>query len=193
MDTRKSLFQINEEYANILSLAVDPETGEILEEYIEEVEKLNSSKGEKIQNYVRYIQYLKNQEATYKAEKARIAKLDTGRKNLISRLQQGILEQMEIDKTDRYEYDTVKVTRGKGQYSLLLSPEKEKEMSVELTKAELTLKEAKDSFTSDKKMIKASLKMTYSNWETNVDPDKDDLEEWIDGAKLTRKPNILIR
>jgi len=193
MDTRKSLFKIQKEYTELLDLAVNPETGEILEEYLEEVEKLNSSKGEKIQNYVRYIQYLKNQESAYKAEKRRISMLNDGRKNLIARLQDGILSQMEIDKTDRYEFDMVKVTRGKGQYSLLLSPEKEKEMSSDMVKAELELSNFKEILQSDKKLLKASLKMTYSNWETNVDPNKDDLEEWIDGAKLTRKPSILIR
>lgn len=195
MNIKKSLYKINEDIVNILENeeAVNPETGEVNPEALEELNNLTISKSEKIQNYARFIQFLDNQEQVFKAEKARIDKLNNQRKNLMEYLKKGIIASMIKDNTDRYEFDTLKITRSKGQYSLIIDPEKEKELAKHVIETDEKLKQYKKAFSDDKKALKEKLKKQYDLWEKSPDPDKKPLPEWIDGARLERKPGILIR
>jgi len=199
MDTRKSLFKINKDIQEILENPdlIDQETGEINEEQSnfisEQLEKLRGEKSEKIYNIGSYIRFLVGQEPAYKAEKKRIEEANNRRKKLIERLKAYILDSMDADKTDRYIFETSKITRHRGQFSLEFQAGVGEKFAEDVTKAEENLKTIKAAHAIDKKALKDKLIKQVKDWEESPDPDKEPLPEWVDGARVVRKPYPMFR
>lgn len=113
MQEKISLFDIDEQILRLISLdesdLVDQETGEVLIDVYEELEKLNVKRDEKIINIARYIDNLKRESDLIKDKVAVLTARAKSKEKQADRLKTYVLDSMQKMGTTKIEDATVSV------------------------------------------------------------------------------------
>lgn len=89
-----TLYEINAQLAELIEDSVDPETGEINEDVMEELENLQMEWGEKVENIACFIKNLKADAEAIKQEKMNLAKRQAAAENKAERLKKYLSDMM---------------------------------------------------------------------------------------------------
>lgn len=101
VEKKQTLFQIDDQLRQLLEIAFDPETGELLAEYEEELDELTGGKSQKLDSYLYVIKNATNLVTRCKAEITRLQKIIKREENSISGMM--IRVEMVLYKGEKYE------------------------------------------------------------------------------------------
>ena len=125
---RSSLFDIDEQILKLIALdeseVIDSETGEVLIDVFEELDKLSMQRNDKILNIARYIDGLKRESELLKEKAEQLKERAKSKENKIERLKTYVKESMAKFDTKKIEDETVTVRINSAKVATVLDESK---------------------------------------------------------------------
>lgn len=125
---RSSLFDIDEQILKLIALdeseVIDSETGEVLIDVFEELDKLSMQRNDKILNIARYIDSLKRDSELLKEKAEQLKDRAKSKENKLERLKTYVKESMVKFDTKKIEDETVTVRINSAKVATVLDESK---------------------------------------------------------------------
>lgn len=125
---RSSLFDIDEQILKLIALdeseVIDSETGEVLIDVFEELDKLSMQRNDKILNIARYIDSLKRESELLKEKAEQLKDRAKSKENKLERLKTYVKESMVKFDTKKIEDETVTVRINSAKVATVLDESK---------------------------------------------------------------------